>query len=70
VNIIQKIAHKLNVSVDRFFMNLSSYGNTAGASVLIALDESISAGVVQKGDLVVTVAFGGGLSWGANLIRM
>jgi 3-oxoacyl-[acyl-carrier-protein] synthase-3 len=70
VNIIQKIAHKLNVSVDRFFMNLSSYGNTAGASVLIALDEAISAGVVQKGDLVVTVAFGGGLSWGANLIRM
>lgn len=70
VNIIQKIAHKLNVSVDRFFMNLSSYGNTAGASVLIALDEAISAGVVQKGDLIITVAFGGGLSWGANLIRM
>jgi len=56
--------------VDRFFMNLSSYGNTAGASVLIALDEAISAGVVQKGDLIITVAFGGGLSWGANLIRI
>ena len=70
VNIIHKIAHKLEVPVDRFFMNLSSYGNTAGASVLIALDEVISAGIVKKGDLIVTIAFGGGLSWGANLIRI
>jgi len=70
VNIIQKIAGILNVSMDRFFMNLALYGNTAGASVLIALDEAISTGVVTKGDLAVTVAFGGGLSWGANLIRI
>jgi 3-oxoacyl-[acyl-carrier-protein] synthase-3 len=70
VNIIHKIADILDVSTDRFFMNLSSYGNTAGASVLIALDEAISTGVIAKGDLVVTVAFGGGLSWGANLIRI
>jgi 3-oxoacyl-[acyl-carrier-protein] synthase-3 len=70
VNIIHKIAHKLEVPVDRFFMNLSSYGNTAGASVLIALDEVISAGTVKRGDLIVTIVFGGGLSWGANLIRI
>jgi len=69
-NIIHKIAGILDVSADRFFMNLSSYGNTAAASVLIALDEAISTGVVAKGDLVVTVAFGGGFSWGANLIRI
>ena len=70
VNIIHKIAKALDVSADRFFMNLSSYGNTAGASVLIALDEAISLGIIEKSDLVVTVAFGGGLSWGANLIRI
>lgn len=70
VNIIHKIARKLGVSEDRFFMNLSSYGNTASASVLIALDEVISAGIVKNGDLIITVAFGGGLSWGANLIRI
>ena len=70
VNIIHKIADILDVSTDLFFMNLSSYGNTASASVLIALDEAISTGVIAKGDLVVTVAFGGGLSWGANLIRI
>jgi 3-oxoacyl-[acyl-carrier-protein] synthase-3 len=60
----------LDVPMDRFFMNLSFYGNTAAASVLIALDEAISTGVISKGDLIVTVAFGGGLSWGANLIRI
>ncbi|HYA15255.1 MAG TPA: ketoacyl-ACP synthase III [Syntrophales bacterium] len=70
VNIIHRIASILSVSEDRFFMNLSSYGNTAAASVLIALDEAISTGVVKKGNLIVTVAFGGGLSWGANLIRI
>jgi len=70
VNIIRKIAVILDVPMDRFFMNLSFYGNTAAASVLIALDEAISTGVISKGDLIVTVAFGGGLSWGANLIRI
>jgi 3-oxoacyl-[acyl-carrier-protein] synthase-3 len=69
-NIIYKIAEMLDVPSDRFFMNLADYGNTAGASVLIALDEAVSQGVVRRGDLVVTVAFGGGLSWGANLIRI
>ena len=69
-NIIRKIAEALDVSMDRFFMNLSSYGNTASASVLIALDEALSTGAVEKNDLIVTVAFGGGLSWGANLIRI
>jgi 3-oxoacyl-[acyl-carrier-protein] synthase-3 len=70
VNIIRNIASLLDVSEERFFMNLSTYGNTAAASVLIALDEAISTGVIAKGNLVVTVAFGGGLSWGANLIRI
>jgi 3-oxoacyl-[acyl-carrier-protein] synthase-3 len=40
-------------------MNISDYGNTAGASVLIALDEALAAGIIRRGDLVVTVAFGG-----------
>ncbi|MDA8308799.1 MAG: 3-oxoacyl-ACP synthase, partial [Deltaproteobacteria bacterium] len=43
---------------------------TASASVLVALDEAISGRVIRAGDLVVTCAFGGGLSWGANLIRI
>ena len=48
------------------FINLQKYGNTAGASVPIALSEAVSEGKIKSGDLVVTVAFGGGLAWGAN----
>lgn len=70
VNILAGIARKLKVSIQRFYINLFRYGNMASASVLIALDEALTNGVVQKGDLVMTVAFGGGLSWGANLIEI
>lgn len=70
INILQGIADKLSISRERFFVNIQKYGNTASSSVLIALDEAIAEGVIVKGDLVMTVAFGGGLSWGANLIRL
>ena len=70
VNIITGIAHKVKASVRLFYMNLFRYGNIASASILIALDEALEKGVIQKGDLVMTVAFGGGLSWGANLIEI
>jgi 3-oxoacyl-[acyl-carrier-protein] synthase-3 len=70
VNIIQEIADRLGVPRTRFFVNLDRYGNTASASVPIALDEAISCGKAEPGSLLVTVAFGGGLSWGANLIRL
>ncbi len=70
VNIILKIAETLGVDEKKFYMNLFRYGNTASASVPIALDEVLRRGIVGKGDLVVTAAFGGGLSWGANLIRL
>jgi 3-oxoacyl-[acyl-carrier-protein] synthase-3 len=45
-------------------MNLFRYGHIASAWILIAMDEAPEKGVIQKGDLVMTVAFGGGLSWG------
>lgn len=70
VNIILSIAEQLKIGEDKFYMNLFRYGNTASASVLIALDEALESGAVSAGDLVVTAAFGGGLSWGANLIRL
>jgi 3-oxoacyl-[acyl-carrier-protein] synthase-3 len=70
VNIIIKIAENLGVAEEKFYMNMFRYGNTASASVPIALDEAISRHIVGAGDLVVTAAFGGGLSWGANLIRL
>ena len=70
INIIHKIAEQLNIPPDRFFINLDKYGNTAGASVLIALDEALDEKIIKTGDKIVTVAFGGGLSWGANLIQI
>jgi len=46
-----------------------TYGNTAAASVPIALHEAVTAGFIREGDLVLLAAFGSGFSWGAALIR-
>lgn len=70
VNIIVKIAEILSAPLEKFYMNLFRYGNTASASVPIAIDEALSRGVITSGDRIVTAAFGGGLSWGANLIEI
>ncbi|MBM7866618.1 beta-ketoacyl-ACP synthase 3 [Heliobacterium gestii] len=70
VNILKELAHRTNIPFERFYVNLDKYGNTAGASTLIALDEARREGRFSKGDIVVMVAFGGGLSWGALAIRI
>ena len=69
VNILRELSNILKVSFDKFFVNLDRYGNTASASVVIALDEAIETDMIHEDSLVMTVAFGGGLSYGANLIR-
>ena len=58
----------LNLPIEKTFINLQKYGNTAAASVPIALYEAVEEGKIKSGDLIITVAFGGGLSWGANAI--
>lgn len=70
INILHRIADILHLPRERFHVNLDRYGNTASASVLIALDEVLTDGTVVPGDLVMLVTFGGGFSWGANLIRV
>lgn len=70
INIIESIASRLHIAREKFVVNIDRYGNTASASVLVALDEAITNHTILPGDLVVTFAFGGGLSWGANLIRI
>lgn len=69
--ILESAAEKLGMSLDKFHMNIERYGNTSAASVPLALDEAISAGKVKlgAGKLVVLIAFGGGLSWGSQLLR-
>lgn len=68
INIIKEISTRTGISFDRFIVNLDRYGNTAGASILLGLDELFRRGDLADGDLILTAGFGGGLSWGANLI--
>jgi len=69
INILKEISTTLNIPFEKIFVNLDRYGNTASASVLIAMDEAIKCNLIREGSLVVTVSFGGGLNYGANLIR-
>jgi 3-oxoacyl-[acyl-carrier-protein] synthase-3 len=69
VRIIQAMAKKLGVSMDRIFVNIDRYGNISSASMAIALDEANQQGRVNKGDFVLLCGFGGGLTWGSSLIR-
>ena len=68
-NIIRGIAEKLAIPYDDFYVNLDRYGNTASASVLIALDEALETNRLKRGDRVLLVAFGGGLAWGAMVVQ-
>ncbi len=67
--IIEKSARDLNIDMSKMYMNISEYGNTSAASVPIAIDEAVRSGFLKRGDKFVTVAFGGGLTWGGALIR-
>ena len=67
--IIDAVGERLGTTPEQLFINLDRYGNTSAASVVIALDEVVASGKVQRGDLVLLVAFGGGLTWGAAIIE-
>lgn len=69
IRIFETLAQRLNLPLDRFFMNLQSYGNTSAASIPMALHEAREQGRLKSGELTLLVAFGGGLTWGASLIR-
>ncbi len=67
--IIDAVGKRLGAKPEQMFMNLERYGNTSAASVAIALDEAVSAGKIQRGDLVLMIVFGAGLTWGAAVIE-
>ena len=69
VRIIDFISKKTGIAKEKFLLNLDRFGNTAAASVGLTLDENLRNGVIRKGDLVLMMGFGGGLSWGGILIR-
>ena len=69
LRIIQSVAEKLGLAEDRVFVNVDKYGNTSAASVPMALTEAQEQGRLKRGDIVATVGFGAGLTWGANVLR-
>lgn len=69
LRIIESAAKRLELPEEKVFINVQKYGNTSGGSIPIALSEAAEQGRLKKGDLVMTVGFGAGLVWGANLIR-
>ncbi len=69
IRIIQSAAERLSLPDDKVFINVQKYGNTSGASIPIGLYEAEKEGRLKPGMLVMTVGFGAGLVWGANLIR-
>jgi 3-oxoacyl-[acyl-carrier-protein] synthase-3 len=69
MRIIDHVAKKLDIDSNKFYINLDKYGNTSAASIPLALDEMAKAGLLNKGDKIILVGFGGGLTFGAVLVE-
>ena len=67
--IIDVVGERLGATPEQMFINVTRYGNTSAASVAIALDEAVASGKIQRGDLILLVVFGAGLTWGAAVIE-
>ena len=67
--ITEAVADRLNVDISKVYSNIAVHGNTSSASIPIALDECVEAGRIKQGDLVLMASFGGGVTWGAVLMR-
>jgi 3-oxoacyl-[acyl-carrier-protein] synthase-3 len=69
LRIIETIAARLHTPLDKFHLNLNRFGNTSAAAVAIALDEAARTRDLKRGDLILLVVFGGGLTWAASVIQ-
>jgi 3-oxoacyl-[acyl-carrier-protein] synthase-3 len=69
LRIIDAVRERLGMPLEKVVVNIERYGNTSSASIPISLDEQVRAGKVKKGDALGFVAFGGGVTWGAAVIR-
>jgi 3-oxoacyl-[acyl-carrier-protein] synthase-3 len=69
LRIIQAVAKKLNMSMDRVVVTLDKHGNTSSASIPLALDAAVRDGRIQRGQLLLLESFGAGFTWGSALIR-
>jgi 3-oxoacyl-[acyl-carrier-protein] synthase-3 len=69
LRIINSVAERLGLAPEKVFTNIDRYGNTSAASVPIALDEALEQKRIRDNDLIMLCACGGGLTWGANILR-
>jgi 3-oxoacyl-[acyl-carrier-protein] synthase-3 len=66
--IVQAACRRLKIPEEKFFLNIEQYANTSAASIPLALDELNRDGKLKKGDILMTVGFGAGLTYGGNII--
>ena len=69
IRIIEAVAKRLGLSMDRVVVTIDKYGNMSSATIPVALDEWVRGGKIRRGDNVLMAAFGGGLTWGAALVE-
>jgi 3-oxoacyl-[acyl-carrier-protein] synthase-3 len=69
LRIIQASAERLGISMDKVFVNIDRYGNMGAATVPIALHEAHEQGRIRRGDIIVLVTFGAGLTWSGCVLR-
>jgi 3-oxoacyl-[acyl-carrier-protein] synthase III len=69
LRIIEAVANRLKIPLEKVYVNLDKYGNTSAAAVAIALDEANRSGRIKPGDYVLMVVFGGGLTWASTVIE-
>jgi 3-oxoacyl-[acyl-carrier-protein] synthase-3 len=70
MRIIEAVAKKMGIDMGKVFVNIHKTGNISSATTITALDEAIKTGKLKKGDLVELIAFGGGFTWGATVIKI
>jgi 3-oxoacyl-[acyl-carrier-protein] synthase III len=68
IRIMQSTAKKLKLGADKLIATVDRHGNTSAASIPLALDESVRAGTIRRGDTVMLEGVGGGFTWGAALL--
>jgi 3-oxoacyl-[acyl-carrier-protein] synthase-3 len=69
IRIIQSTAKKLKLPMEKVLLTVAEHGNTSAASIPLALDKGVRAGLVKPGQLVMLEGVGGGFAWGSVLLR-
>ncbi len=69
IRIIEAVSKRAKIPLEKFYMNIEEYANTSSASVPLAFNEAVEKGEIKRGDYIIIVGFGGGLTYGGTLIR-